>query len=287
MYSVAYTQGLRCTKCDRPTKGHDLPYGVNCTLAPIEKIMNNSRDILSGREDMPEVPCIHSQTVLGKPEDPMAEPAALETVVDTAEQTLPPTAPATMASPATTTPTITTVSIPSEVLTECALAALSTRLGQKGEERAKDKCHIKELSQELTETSDQLADIRKVLDHLLSGQTSAPMAAVVIPACSTASRSVPSSGSGCLQPGQAASFPSIGIPPLSQTSHFIDQSSTALGSAYTPISGNHISGQVASATHTAFLQASQDFQDHAQTVAFQGHSNDASLNHSSQASLFL
>ena len=63
---------------------------------------------------------------------------------------------------------------------------------------------------------------------------------------------------------------------MSQASLFIAQPSTASGSLNPSISGNHISGHVASAIHTGFLQASQNFQDHAQTLAFQGHSNDAS-----------
>ena len=159
-------QGPRCTKCGRPTKGHALPYGVNCSLAPIKDSMNDSRDILSGREDMPEVPHLCSHSVLRKPEDPTTESAALWTVVYTSEQSpgaLLPTVPATIVSPATTTPTITTASIPSGVLTEGVLAVLSTRLGQQGKKRAKDRCCIKELSQQLTGANDQLAYIKKVL----------------------------------------------------------------------------------------------------------------------------
>ena len=118
--------------------------------------MNDSRDILSGKEDALEVPCLCSHSELGKPEDPAAESMALE-MINQGPGTLPPTAPAMVASPAATTPTITTCSIPSGVLTEFAIAALSTRLGQQGEERAKDRYSIEELSQQLTETSDQLA----------------------------------------------------------------------------------------------------------------------------------
>ena len=230
-------QGLRCTKCSRPTKGHTLPYGMNCKLAPVEVNVNDSRDILSGREDLLEAPCLHSHSVLGKPEDPAAEHAAPETAINTADQgpgTMPLTVPATMVSPPATTPTITPASIPSRVSTECVLAAMSTRLGQQGKERAKDRCHIEELSQQLIEARDQLAYIRKVLDHLILGQALAPTAAVVTPASSTASRQAPSSGSSCLPPWQATSLPGIGIPPVSQTSQFIAQSSTALGSTYLP-----------------------------------------------------
>ena len=192
------------------------------------------------------------------------------------------TAPATMVSPATTTTTITAGSIPSGVFTECALAALSNRLGQQGKERAKDRYHIEELFQQLTETSDQLAYIRKVLEHLISGQTPAPTATVVTSASSTVSRPAPSSGSSCLPPEQTTSLPGIGIPPVSHASLFIAQSSTASGSVNPSISSNHIRGHAASATHTGFLQASWDFPNHALTLAFQGHSNDASITHSPQ-----
>ena len=93
---------------------------MNCALAPIKESMNDSKDILSGREDALEAPHLYSHSVLGKPEDPAAESAAPEMVVSTAEQgpgTLPPTVSATMASPAATTPTITACSIPSRVST--------------------------------------------------------------------------------------------------------------------------------------------------------------------------
>ena len=150
-----------------------------------------------------------------------------------------------MVSLATTTPTITAASITNEVLNECALATLSTRLGQQGEERAKDRCQFKELSQHITETSDQLAYIRKVLDHLISSQTLAPTADRGTHASSMSFGPAPPSGSGCLPPGKATSFPGTGIFLVSQASQFIAQLSTASGSVNTPISGNHISGQTA------------------------------------------
>ena len=180
-----------------------------------------------------------------------------------------------MASPAATTTTIATDSIPSRVLTECALAALSTGLGQQGEERAKDRCHIKELSQQLTETRDQPAYIRKVLDHLISGQTPAPTATVA-----TASGPAPSSGCGCLLAGQATSLPGTGIALASQASLFIAQSSTASDSVNLSVRGNHIDWHAASAICTGFLHTSWELQDHAQTLALQGHSNDTSITHS-------
>ena len=142
MDSVAYTlpaQGLRCIKCGRPTKGHALPYGMNCMLAPIGDSVNDPRDILSNREYMLEEPSLCSHSIPEKPEDPTAESASLGMVVYTSKQSpggLPPTAQATMASPTTTTPTIMATSIPSRVPTEGALAVLSTRLGQQGKERA-------------------------------------------------------------------------------------------------------------------------------------------------------
>ena len=158
---------------------------------------NDSRDPLFCSGEEPKVPCLHSQSVPGKPEDLAAEPTAPEPVTQ-GPGTLVLTMPATMASTATTTTTITR-----GVSMECALAVLSTRLGQQGEERATDRCHIEELSQQLNETSDQLAYIRKVLDSLVSGQ----VLAVVTAASSTASGPAHSSGSGCLPLGQATSFP--------------------------------------------------------------------------------
>ena len=140
---------------------------------------------------------------------------------------------------------------------------LSTRLGQQGKERAKDRHHIEELSQQLNNTSDQLAYIRKVLDHLVSGQTPAAVTA----ASRIASGPAPSSGSGHFPLGQAASLP---------------QPSTASGSVKPSISGNHISRHAASANHTHFLWASWDLQDHAQTLAFQDHAYDALMTHSLQ-----
>ena len=181
-------------------------------LAPIEDSVNDPRDILSRRQDMLDVPHLCSHSILVKHEDLTAESAALGMVIYISEQGpggLPPSVPATTASPAATTPTITTASIPSGVLTEGVLAVLSTRLGQQGEERAKDRCCIKELSQQLSETNDQLAYIKKVLDCLISGQTLAPTAAAVTPASSMASMPAPSSGSSCLLLGQATSLPGI------------------------------------------------------------------------------
>ena len=177
---------------------------------------------------------------------------------DRAQEPWPLTAPATTASPAATTTTMTT-----GLSMECALAVLSTRFGQHDKERTTERCHIKELSQQLNETSDQLAYIRKVLDSLVSGQTPAAVTA----ASSTASSPAPSSGSGCLPLGQATS---------------LSQPSTASGSVNPSISGNDISGHATSASPTSFLQASQDLQDHAQTLAFQGHAYDTPMTHSPQ-----
>ena len=184
---------------------------VPTALPPMEESRDDVRDILSGREDIPEVPCLHGHSVPGKPDDLMAEPAAQETV-EQGPRTLPHSAPATTVSPAITMTTINPGTILSGVSTECTLAALSTRLGQQGEEREKDRCYIGELTQQLTETSDQLVYIRKVLDHLISGQTLAPTAT-----SSTTSRPAPSLSSGCLPPGQATSLSGTGIPPVSQT----------------------------------------------------------------------
>ena len=190
--------------------------------------------------------------MLGKPEDATGEPVVLSDMIgiSMAEQdpeALPLTAPTTIVLPAATTATITTASIPSMALTECALAALTTRLDQQGEERAKNRCQINELSQQLTETSNQLAYIRKVLDHLISTHTSAPLAAAVIPTTSTASGLVPTSGSGSLPLGQVALLPSTGFPLVSWTFQFIAQANTTLCSLLPPDSSNHIIRHEASA----------------------------------------
>ena len=219
---------------------------------------NDSRDTVSSSEEASEVPCLYSQSVPGKPEDPASEPVPPEPVRQ-GSGTLAPTVPATMTSLAATTTTITT-----GVLMECALAVLFTRLGQQSEERAKDRCCIKELFQHLNETSYQFAYIRKVLDHLVSCQT----LAVVTAASNTTSGPAPSSNSGCLPLGQAASLP---------------QPSTASGSVNPSISSNHIGGHVALASCTSFLQASWDLQDHAQTLAFQCHANDTPMTYSPQS----
>ena len=225
MDSIAYTpltQGPGCSKCGSPRKGHPLPYSMNWMIAHIGESTNDSTDTLSCSEEVLEVPHLHSQSLQGKPEYLVAESAASE-LVDQGPWILAPAVPTTMVLTAANTIIITTGSIPSGVLMECALGVSSTRLGQQGKERAKDRCCIKELSQQLTETSDQLAYIRKVLDHLYCGQTPAPTAAMV----TAASRLAPSSGSGCFPPGQAASLPGTGLPPTSQASLFIAQPSAA------------------------------------------------------------
>ena len=119
----------------------------------------------------------------------------------------------------------------------------------------------------------------KVLDHLVSGQTPAPTAAVVTAASSTASRPAPSSDSGCLPLEQAASL--LGTDFLWQVRHHCSLPNQTLHQAQeSSISDNHISGHAASAIHTGFLQANQDLQDHTQTLAFQGHTTDASMTYS-------
>ena len=143
MASVVYTpltQVPGCSKCSKPRKDHPLPYSANCTLALMGESMNDSRDTLLCSEEALEVPHLHSQSVVGKPEDLVAEPVPPEPVGQ-GSGTLAPTAAATTALPASTTTTTTT-----GVLMECAIAVSSSRLLQQGEERAKDRCHIVELS---------------------------------------------------------------------------------------------------------------------------------------------
>ena len=96
-----------------------------------------------------------------------------------------------------------------------------------------------------------------IISFLLSGQTPAAVTAASGPALS--------SGSSYLPMGQATSLP---------------QPSTTSGSVNPSVRGNLISSHTASASHTGFLHASQDLQDHAQTLAFQGHACDAPMTHS-------
>ena len=144
MDTIAYTpltQVPGCSKCGRPRKHHPFPYSANCALALMGERTNDSRKPLSCSKEAVDVPHPHSQSVPGKPEDLAAEPMAPEPVRQ-GPGTLALTVPATTSSPAATTTTITT-----GVLMGCALAVLSTRLGQQGEERATDRCHIEEFSQ--------------------------------------------------------------------------------------------------------------------------------------------
>ena len=131
-HTVPPLQGPMCTKCSRPTKGHALPYGVNCCLAPIEEALTESRDILSSKEDIhhgPEVPHLCNHSVPRKPEDAMGEPVVPAdmigvTVAEHRPEALPLTAPASTALPDATMAlaTIATASNLSMALTECNLA---------------------------------------------------------------------------------------------------------------------------------------------------------------------
>ena len=91
---------------------------------------------------------------------------------------------------------------------ECSLAVLSTRLGQQDEQSAKDRCQIDELSQQLSDTTTQLAHISKVLGCLLTGHT--PMATLAdIPAAPSTS-----AGNGTVPLGQHHLSHNKALPPV-------------------------------------------------------------------------
>ena len=235
------TQVPGCSKCGRPRKGHPLPYGANCTLALTEESANETTDTpFCGREG-PVVPGLHGLLVPAEPVHPAADNAT-PVPVGQCPRPLDHTTPVTTASPSTITTTITP-----GAATECALAVLSTRLGQQSEEMARDGGHTEELSHQLNETSNQLTYISKVLDCLISGQTPATTPAAVTVA------SLPTSGSSFPSLGQAASHPQL---------------STASSSVNPSASSDHIGRQAALTSHTGFLQMRWDLQDHAQTLTF-------------------
>ena len=125
-----------------------------------------------------------------------------------------------------------------------------------------DTAIIEELSQQLNETSNQLAYIRKILDNLVSGQ----ILAVVTAASSTTSGPVPFSGSAAaFHQAKAAS---------------LQQPNAASGSVNHSASGKHIgSACTASGSCARLFQASWDLLEHAQTLAFQGHAYEAPMTH--------
>ena len=141
--------------------------------------------------------------------------------------------------------------------TECSLAVLSTRLGQQDKQLARDRQQINELSQQLCDTTTQLAHISKVLDHLLAGHT--PTATLAeVPAVQSIS-----SVSGTAPPGQASSLP---------------PQSTALGEVNPSASTFHFNRQAAPHSHTGFPQPSWDLQE--QALSFQDQAHIITLNQS-------
>ena len=128
----------------------------------------------------------------------------------------------------TTMTTITTQS-----MTECSLAVLSTRLSQQNEQSAKDKYQIDELSQQLSDTTTQLAHISEVLDHLLTGHTPS---ATLVDVPKTPSTSAVSS-----------------VAPPGQTLSLLQQS-TASGEINSSASHFHINMQGVPNSHTGDLQ---------------------------------
>ena len=138
---------------------------------------------------------------------------------------------------------------------ECSLAVLSTRLGQQDEQLARDRWWINELSQQLCDTTTQIAHISKVLDCLFAGctPTATPAEVPAVPGTSSVSGATP--------PGQASS---------------LLQQSTASGEVNPSTSTFHINGQAAS--HAGFPQSSWDLQE--QALSFQDQAHNSTLNHS-------
>ena len=214
----------RCSKCVRPHKGHPLPYGNNCTLALAKEHEDESRDTLACQMGGPLV------TLL-----PGSLPAVDQAPLAPSEQC--PRPPARTAQSMTVSLVATTTTITTGGSTECSLAVLLTRVGQQDEQLAQDRQWIDKLSQQLSDTTMQLAHISKVLDHLLENHT--PMAmmtgATVAP--------VTSSVSGTAPLGQVAACP---------------HQNTALGEANPSTSSLHIKRQAAPLSNVGFLQPSQD-----------------------------
>ena len=214
--STPLTHVPGCSKCSRPHKGHPLPYGANCALALAEEHADESGDIPAWGVEGPAVPTQPGLSALDEP------PAVDNTAPVPAEHCIEPQDRATqqkMASLITTMTTITT-----GAPTECSLAVLSTRLGQQDEQSAKDRCQIDELSQQLSDTTTQLAHISKVLDHLLTSHTPTATLADVPAAPST------SAGNGAVPSGAASS---------------LLQQGTAFSKIHSTVSSFHINGQAA------------------------------------------
>ena len=175
-----------------------LPYGTNCALALAEEHADKSREILAC---VMEGPVSLLLLGLSAPSQPTMVGNAAQVLVEQHPKPLDGITQHNTASLITNTTTITTTGS-----TGCSLAVLSTRLGQQEEQLARDRQQIDKLSQQLCDTTTQLAHISKVLDHLLAGHT--PMATLAeVPA-------VPggSSVSGTTPPGQASSLPQQSMP---------------------------------------------------------------------------
>ena len=111
--------------------------------------------------------------------------------------------------------------------------SIDTRLGQQDEQSAKERHQIDKLSQQLSDTTTQLAHISKVLDHLLTGHT--PMTTLVdtpaAPCTSAENDTVPS--------GAASSLP---------------QQGTASSKIHSTASSFQVNGQAAPHSHTEVQQ---------------------------------
>ena len=182
-----------CSKCGRPHEDHPLPYGANYALAFAEECTDESRDIPAWGVEGPAVPTLPGPSTLNE------SPAVDNTTLVLAEHHTKPqdriTQPKTV-SLITTMTTITT-----RATRECSLAVLSIGLGQQDKQSARDRCHIDELSQQLSDTTTQLTHISKVLDHLLTSHTLLTTLADIPAVLST------SAVTSSAPPGQVSSLP--------------------------------------------------------------------------------
>ena len=188
---------------------------------------------------------------------PFARPIFLGHAPVLAEQHPNPPAGTAHKQPAALITTMTTITTGGS--SDCSMAVLSTRLSQQDEQSARDRCQISELSQQLSDTTNQLKHLSKVLDCLLDSHTPMDTSAEFPAAPGSCS------ASGTAPPGQAPSLP---------------QQSTASGKANPSTSSFYINGQTASHSHAGIPQSSQDLQD--QAFSFQGQTQNNTWNHSAR-----
>ena len=215
---------LGCLKCGRPYKGHPLPYGTNCALALAEEHADKSREITARGMEGPVVPTQLGPSALGKhPAVDNAAPVPVEHCITLRTGQL--NRRQHYSSP---------LWLPSLLEhQQCSLAVLSTWPGQQDEQSAKDRHQIDELSQQLSDTTTQIAHISKVLDCLLTSHN--PTA--TLPDAPAAP--ITSAGHGAIPLGAASS---------------LLQQGTASSEIHSTASGLQVNGQAAPHSHAEVWQ---------------------------------